>query len=155
MKKKPTDIKHIKYAVTQLEISLETLTINERISRTEGKTEQADMGAVHASEIRQALAILKAAGTGPIWPEPYAEDEREHQPEDMAAPLADLSNNSIRLWDSGHYNYVIPLNRIKEPADLVSWVHHLCEKNWVTTDHITGLLELTCQVRGWNLHRNI
>jgi hypothetical protein len=62
----------MKSAIAQLEISLETLVTNEPINRAEGNTEQADLEAVNASEIRQALAVLKAAGAGPIWPEPTA-----------------------------------------------------------------------------------
>ena len=62
----------MKAAIVQLEISLETLVTNEPINRAEGNTEQADMEAVNASEIRQALAVLKAAAAGPIWPEPTA-----------------------------------------------------------------------------------
>lgn len=62
----------VKAAIEQLEISLETLVTNEPINRAEGNTEQADLEAENASEIRQALAVLKAADAGPIWPEPKA-----------------------------------------------------------------------------------
>jgi hypothetical protein len=62
----------MKAAIAQLEISLAVMITNEPINRAEGKTEQADLEAVNASEIRQALAVLKAADAGPIWPEPKA-----------------------------------------------------------------------------------
>jgi len=64
----------MKAAIAQLEVSLETLVTNEPINRREGNTEQADMEAVNASEIRQAIAILKAADGGPIWPKPENEN---------------------------------------------------------------------------------
>lgn len=62
----------MKAAITQLKINLETLVTNEPIHRAEGQTEQADLAAVNASEIRQALAVLEAADAGPIWPAPNA-----------------------------------------------------------------------------------
>ena len=58
----------MKAAITQLEISLETLVTNEPINRSEGNTDQADLEAMNASEIRQALAVLRAAEGGPIGP---------------------------------------------------------------------------------------
>ena len=48
-------------AITQLEISLETLVNNEPINRSEGNYEQADMEARNADEIREAIALLKDA----------------------------------------------------------------------------------------------
>jgi len=60
----------MKAAITQLEISLETLVNNEPINRKEGNEEQADLEAKNAAEIRQALVVLNAAESGPIWPEP-------------------------------------------------------------------------------------
>jgi hypothetical protein len=53
-------MKSMKSAISQLESSLEVLVTNEPINRAEGNTEQADLEAVNASEIRQALAVLKA-----------------------------------------------------------------------------------------------
>lgn len=57
-------------AITELEIALETLEINEPINRAEGNTAQADLEGSRAAEIRQALAVLNAATKGPVWPEP-------------------------------------------------------------------------------------
>jgi hypothetical protein len=51
----------MKAAIAQLKISLDVLTTNEPINRAEGNTEQADVEAENASEIRQALAVLEAA----------------------------------------------------------------------------------------------
>ena len=60
-------------AIEQLQISLDVLTTNEPINRKEGNTEQADLEARNAAEIRQAIAVLSAAEAGPIWPEPWSE----------------------------------------------------------------------------------
>lgn len=59
-------------AISELEISLETLETNEPINRKEGKIAQADLEAVNAAEIRQGLRLLKAAreAKDPIWPAP-------------------------------------------------------------------------------------
>ena len=57
----------MKHVIAQLERNLDVMTTNEPINRAEGKTEQADLEAVTASEIRQALAILKAVDAGPSW----------------------------------------------------------------------------------------
>lgn len=62
----------MKAAIAQLEESLSTNEANEIAYFNEGNTKQADTCAVNASEIRQALAVLKAAAGGPIWPLPRA-----------------------------------------------------------------------------------
>lgn len=48
-------------AIVQLEISLEVLETNEPINRANGNIEQAECEVINASEIRQALAILRTA----------------------------------------------------------------------------------------------
>lgn len=58
------------HPIAQLEEYLNTLETNEPINRKEGKDDQAELQAVAASQTRQALAILRAADGGPIWPAP-------------------------------------------------------------------------------------
>lgn len=60
-------------AIVTLEISLSGLENNERVHRTAGNVEQADMDSSRAAQIRQALAVLRAACTGPIWPGPQGQ----------------------------------------------------------------------------------
>ena len=72
----------MKAAITQLQIHLDVLTTNEPINRAEGNTEQADLEATNAAEIRQAIAVLERAplvvdriqevlkaspSSGPLW----------------------------------------------------------------------------------------
>ena len=57
----------MKAALTYLEIALQTLETNEGINRADGNSEQADLEANDASEIRQAMAVLGAAIDGPIF----------------------------------------------------------------------------------------
>ena len=54
-------------AITQLEVTLRTLEENEPINRQQGNVDQAELEARNASEIRWALAVLKAVNSGPIW----------------------------------------------------------------------------------------
>ena len=61
---------NMKAAITVLEITLEALETNEKVNRKEGNAEQADCEATNAAEVRQALAVLKSASDGPIWPKP-------------------------------------------------------------------------------------
>ena len=62
----------MKAAINELTIALETMETNEPNNRAEGNAEQADLEAANAADFRQALAVLKAASNGPIWPEPKA-----------------------------------------------------------------------------------
>lgn len=50
-------------AIAQMEISLDVLITNEPINRAAGNTEQADLEAVNAAEIRQALDFLRGDST--------------------------------------------------------------------------------------------
>ena len=50
----------MKYAITQLEISLETLVTNEPINRAAGNIAQADLEAEGIADLRKAIAVLKA-----------------------------------------------------------------------------------------------
>ena len=59
--------KYMKAAITYLEQTLAMLENNEPIHRAEGNIEQADLCGQSASEIRQGLAVLRAAESVPIW----------------------------------------------------------------------------------------
>ncbi len=63
----------MKAAITTLEIALEVMEANEPINRNEGNIKQADLEAKNSADIRQALAVLRAADAGPIWPIPKTE----------------------------------------------------------------------------------
>ena len=60
----------MKIPISYLEATLSTMETNEPINRAEGNVAQAELEAVSAAEIRQALAVLRAADAGPVWPEP-------------------------------------------------------------------------------------
>jgi hypothetical protein len=61
-----TERNPMRSAITALEIHLSVLEENEPINRDMGNTKQADLEAMSAAEVRQALAVLRAADAGPI-----------------------------------------------------------------------------------------
>ena len=67
-------------SIIALENALNVAETNEPINRAEGNTAQADLEAIDAAEHRQALAILRAAFGGPIWPEPRGGMEPASKP---------------------------------------------------------------------------
>ena len=69
-------------SIIALENALKIAETNEPINRTEGNTAQADLEALDAAEHRQALVILRAAFSGPIWPEPRGGMEPVSQPDE-------------------------------------------------------------------------
>ena len=62
----------MKAAINVLTRALENAETSEIIDRSSGMEKRADLEAVKASELRQALAVLNAANGGPIWPLPTA-----------------------------------------------------------------------------------
>ena len=40
------------------------------------------------------------------------------------------------------FEYEIPSNDLTDVQYLCNWIRHICEKSWVTTDHIKGLAEI-------------
>jgi hypothetical protein len=77
----------MKHAIAELEVRLATLENNEPIYWQEGNVSQADLCAAKAAQIRQALAILKAASGGPVWSEPVSEGKTS-----PAVCIADMRN---------------------------------------------------------------
>lgn len=82
---------------------------------------------------------------------------------DIAGRLKRHSERMCRLiWEdlsTGHYvltdpnmdgfEYDIQFSRCNTPEKLVSWIHHLLEKNWVTKDHISRLIYLASERNGF------
>lgn len=57
-----------------------------------------------------------------------------------------LNTGSAGFW------YPVPLSRVATPRDLVSWVYHLAEKDWVSTDLLRCFMEEVCRHKNWSLH---
>jgi hypothetical protein len=45
--------------------------------------------------------------------------------------------------------YFIPLMEVREPLDLLSWIHQLLEKTWMDADLMREFIETICARRGW------
>ena len=49
----------------------------------------------------------------------------------------DMNNNGVSYIDiktrEGYEDYFIELDRIKDDSEILHWVKHLCQKNWMTT----------------------
>lgn len=63
------------FAIATLETELRAMEYEEGHNRSFDEP-KADAAAVAAAEIRQAIAILRAALGGPIWPEPTGDQPK-------------------------------------------------------------------------------
>ena len=48
------------------------------------------------------------------------------------------------------YPYHIPLSRLSSKSDLLDWVLHLCEKNWMNMEYIAEFIEYVSKIKGWD-----
>lgn len=85
----------MKAAINELTIALETMETNEPINRAEGNEVQADLESVNAADFRQALAVLKAASGGPIWPGPRVTQSEARPPCDQPPTCEQLSDEEL------------------------------------------------------------
>ncbi|WP_421789328.1 hypothetical protein [Hyphobacterium sp.] len=66
---------------------------------------------------------------------------------------------AVRVED-GHlvidvkYEYNIHLSRIDTPEKVVSWVYHLTEKTWMTTEVLREVLKTVSNENGIDIHLN-
>ena len=64
-------------------------------------------------------------------------------------PTFDIIEGGIQLRP---HNYFINWERLDSYPKLCEWIRHLCEKNWVTRQHISALVMQTEKHFGWE-HR--
>ena len=53
------------------------------------------------------------------------------------------------------YPYHIELSRIPDKAALLGWVVHLCEKDWMKTEHVYEFITRVCRLKGWQAYANL
>uniref|UniRef100_A0A6H1ZIF9 Uncharacterized protein n=1 Tax=viral metagenome TaxID=1070528 RepID=A0A6H1ZIF9_9ZZZZ len=46
---------------------------------------------------------------------------------------------------SGNWEYSIATHEVQTRRGLLRWLHHLSEKNWITTKHLQQLIEVSCE----------
>ena len=65
-----------------------------------------------------------------------------------------ITNKHLTLKFGG-YDYDIEWSRIKTHMDLISWLHHICEKEWELLDpwQIHLLIESVSGKLGWKLYK--
>jgi hypothetical protein len=61
-----------------------------------------------------------------------------------------VEDNCVVFRVRGEYD--IPLSRIDNHTKMVWWVHHLCEKNWITTELICRFIEEVTHALGQKMY---
>ena len=51
-------------------------------------------------------------------------------------------NGYIDIFDGNGFNYPIEASRCGTEDEVLSWIYHLSEKSWVTTEHIRQFIRL-------------
>lgn len=55
------------------------------------------------------------------------------------------------LWCRPKYD--IALDRLETPTQLLGWVHHLADKNWMDLQRMQYFVEQISRMRGWDIHQ--
>ncbi len=51
------------------------------------------------------------------------------------------------------YPYEVDMDRIVTKTDLIGWVHHLSQKNWINGTHIARFIENVCAIKNWGIYK--
>jgi hypothetical protein len=80
---------------------------------------------------------------------------------EISKQIDDLYKNEILIYDKSvdvleirlhDYPYEVDLEQVLNQHDLVVWIHHLTEKNWVDCDLINAFIERVYEIKKWVLH---
>jgi len=75
---------------------------------------------------------------------------------------ADIANYErpvlVKIDDFGQVGFIardywIDLDRIKDRAALIGWIHHLLGKRWVTSEMLIQFIETVCNYRKWPIYK--
>jgi hypothetical protein len=73
------------------------------------------------------------------------------QRKDLAGGLR-ISGVSVSLaW--GGSDYDIALDRLMTPVQLLGWIHHLAEKDWMNLMRMQYFVEQVSSLRGWDIYQ--
>lgn len=50
------------------------------------------------------------------------------------------------------FEYDIGINRIKNEADLIAWIVHITEKDWVHSEMVREFVLTVCGQKGWKCY---
>jgi hypothetical protein len=59
-------------------------------------------------------------------------------------------NNTLLLRFA--YDYEIDLDRIKREVNLLSWIEHLCGKNWMNTERLNHFIKVVADIKGFKIY---
>lgn len=63
--------------------------------------------------------------------------------------LVTMGDGCLKINCPDNAEYEIEFDRCKTPEAILSWVHHLNEKNWMTTEITTRFIEVAGEHIGW------
>lgn len=75
------------------------------------------------------------------------ESRQHHERRRRTHPVVLTENGCIHL---GRHGYEVDLDRINSPRDVLAWVVHLAEKNWVDTEMLRDFAILACKQKGYD-----
>jgi hypothetical protein len=70
--------------------------------------------------------------------------------DDPDRKLIEVDRNFVTIKFGGH-DYDIELSRIKNQAELLGWVHHLCGKTWMNGHRIILFIDAINKAKGWKV----
>lgn len=108
-----------------------------------------ELGAVNRAELAEYLKRKKALSRE-ISPGIHLMDLSAEPPGPDPRIKFNRRNNTCTLLY--RYPYEIDLDRITTPSDLLSWLLHLCEKNWMNTERLSEFAERVADFKGWRIH---
>lgn len=105
---------------------------------------------------KERIAARTAAGQSAFEATPFSHVDGQIRVDQVENPSFFEFDEQHQSYDIywGGYEYVIELDRIRTPLELLSWVHHLLEKEWelTTPRRIGELIEDVSHRLGWSLH---
>lgn len=104
---------------------------------------------VDPKELAEYL-IRKASMHREIMPGVFEFNMHSKPPGPDPRIVVNPENNTITLCY--RYPYEIDMDRIKSKSDLLSWMVHLCEKNWIDTMILREFAERVGELKGWRIH---
>lgn len=80
-----------------------------------------------------------------------SELEKESQSvEETVRQKVKVARNGILFSWQGYW---IELNRIKDKDDLIEWISHLLEKDWVDSRMLARFIKLVCEQKNWEIYK--
>ncbi len=66
----------------------------------------------------------------------------------LKIPRLDRKNRAIDFPASPHGYYWVPLDECSTHRQIIQWVMHLTDKDWMTKEHMRTFIRLACDFHG-------